>query len=69
MTTPNHNELLIRIDERVRVILEEVSSLKIELQIQNGRIRALEKWRWRLSGAISLLALIIVAIGGRIIFF
>lgn len=69
MTTQSHNELLIRIDERVRVILEEVSSLKIEMQIQNGRIRALEKWRWRLSGAISLLALIIVAIGGRIIFF
>jgi len=69
MTMPNHNELLIRIDERVRVILEEVSSLKIEMQIQNGRIRALEKWRWAMSGAITLLGVVAIFLGGKIILF
>jgi len=69
MTTTNHDELLVRIDERVRVILEELNNLELELHAHDRRIHSLEKWRWRIGGALGLLAIIISVVGGRIIFF
>lgn len=57
MVSEDH-DLLIRIDERVGDILDEVKVL-------NGRICSLERWRWLLSGAIAMLALVF---GGKMIF-
>ena len=43
----------------------EVDHKRIELQVKktNGRVSMLEKWRWGMSGAITLLAGILGAIG------
>ena len=56
------HDLLIRIDERVLDILKEVKSI-------NGRLRAVEKWKWRISGALTLLALVVSLVGGKLCFF
>ena len=56
------HDLLIRIDERVLDILKEVKSI-------NGRLRAVEKWKWRISGGLTLLALMVGLVGGKLFLF
>jgi len=58
----NDHDLLIRIDERVLDILKEVKSI-------NGRLRAVEKWKWRISGGLTLLALVVGLVGGKLFLF
>ncbi len=48
-TSNNDHDLLIRIDERVTDIL-------VAIRAQNGRIRALERWRWVITGAVTVVA-------------
>ncbi len=59
MTTDEDHDLLIRIDERVGDILDEVKTL-------NGRVRSLERWRWILTGMVAATSLVF---GGRILLF
>jgi hypothetical protein len=56
------HDLLIRIDERVLDILKEIKSI-------NGRLRAVEKWKWRISGGLTLLALVVGVVGGKLFLF
>lgn len=56
------HDLLIRIDERILDILKEVKSI-------NGRLRAVEKWKWRISGGLTLLALVVGIVGGKLFLF
>ena len=56
------HDLLIRIDERVLDILEEIKSI-------NGRLRTVEKWKWRISGGLTLLALVVGVVGGKLFLF
>lgn len=56
------HDLLIRIDERVADILSEIKSI-------NGRLRAVEKWKWRISGGLTLLALVVGVVGGKLFLF
>ena len=58
----NDHDLLIRIDERVLDILKEIKSI-------NGRLRAVEKWKWRISGGLTLLALVVGIVGGKLFLF
>jgi len=58
----NDHDLLIRIDERVADILKEIKSI-------NGRLRAVEKWKWRISGGLTLLAVVVGLVGGKLFLF
>jgi len=64
----NNHALLARIDERVGNIDRRMSELVEDIKTQDRRIRALEKWKWRMSGAITLLAVGSGVLGGKVLF-
>ena len=43
--------------------------IRIELQVKftNGRVRALERWRWGIGGAVAALAFIVTMFGSTVV--
>ena len=66
MNGAEHDELLIRVDERTNTILGVLIEVHTELKKQNGRIGALERWQARILGAVAFAAIIapVVALKG-----
>ena len=64
----NNHVLLARIDERVGNINKRMGEIAKDMKSQDCRIRALEKWRWGLSGALTLLGLGFTMLGGKVLF-
>ena len=62
MNDNDHDELLIRVDERTNTILLVLTDVHTELKKQNGRIGALERWQARILGGIGLVSLIAATI-------
>ena len=56
------HDVLIRVDERTNTILNRVEEVHTELQKQNGRIGALERWQARILGGIGLAAFVATTI-------
>ena len=66
MNGVEHDELLIRVDERTNTILIVLTDVHAELKKQNGRIGALERWQARILGAVGFAAIVapVVALKG-----
>jgi len=57
MRDPSDHDLLLRIDERVRVIKSDIEELKGALSHQCERIEELERWRAYVLGFAGAIAL------------
>ena len=66
MNSGEHDELLVRVDERTNTILGVLIDVHTELKKQNGRIGALERWQARIIGAVGFAAIVapVVALKG-----
>jgi hypothetical protein len=56
MGEENDHDLLIRLDEKVSQLINQVSSLTND---HEERIRNLEKWRWYVVGIASTLSILV----------
>jgi len=47
----------------------EESHQRIEAQVRNtnGRVRGLEKWRWAIGGALTVLSILVTILGGSVV--
>lgn len=67
--TAEDRELLIRIDERLKKVAEDLSVVKTEVKYTNGRVTALEKKNSELKGAWRATAAISAVIGAAAVKF
>lgn len=43
-------------------INENLEEIKVEVKKTNGRVRALENWRWFITGGLAILSILIIPI-------
>lgn len=64
---PSDHDLLLRIDERVRTIKDDIEELKVALSQQYERIERLERWRAYVLGFAGAIALVVSVLMGVVL--